>query len=211
MSEKLAPLSGVVFFVLGLLGALVLYPGDAPDFVDEPAKIAAFYTENGTDLLPSGLAYLLGGFFLMWFVGTLRAHLSLAEGGTGRLASIAFGGGVAATTLLWASASVEIVAALRVEENDAIDPGVASVYSDLSSILFGAAAPVGMAVLLGASAVAAFRFGALPKWLGGLGAVIAIGCLIPPISYFVIIVSFLWVAITGIVLYTKPAAVPTEP
>jgi len=210
MSEKLAPLSGVVFLVLGLLGAVVLYPGDAPDFVDEPAQIATFYKENGTDLLPSAICYLLGGFFLMWFVGTLRSHLSLAEGGTGRVASIAFGGGVAATSLLLASASTDLVAALRVEENDAIDPQVATVYWDLGSILFGAAAPIGMAVLLGASALAAFRFGALPKWLGGLGALIALGCLIPPISYFVIIVSFFWVGITGIVLYatsrqTQPA------
>jgi len=205
MAERLAPLSGVVFLVLGLLGALVLYPSDAPDFVDEPEAIASFYTDKGTDLLPSGLCYLLGGVFLIWFVGTLRSHLSLAEGGTGRLASIAFGGGIAATALLWASAATEVVAALRVEENGSIDPAAATVYSDLSSILFGAAAPMGMAVLLGASALAAFRFGALPKWLGGLAAVIAVGCLIPFISYFVIIISFFWVGVTGVVLYLKTA------
>lgn len=206
MAEKLAPLSGVVFLVISLIGALLLYPADAPDFVDRPEEIASFYGEHGSDLLPPGVSYLLGGFFLLWFVGTLRAHLSLAEGGAGRLASIAFGGGVAATSLLWAAAATDLVAALRVDENGEIDPEVATVYWDLGTILFGVAAPVGMAVLLGASAVAAFRFGALPIWLGGLGALIAVGCLIPPIAFIVIIVSFFWVAVTGIVLaFTKPA------
>ena len=206
MAEKLAPLSGVVFLVISLIGALLLYPADAPDFVDRPEEIASFYGEHGSDLLPPGVSYLLGGFFLLWFVGTLRAHLSLAEGGAGRLASIAFGGGVADTSLLWAAAATDLVAALRVDENGEIDPEVATVYWDLGTILFGVAAPVGMAVLLGASAVAAFRFGALPIWLGGLGALIAVGCLIPPIAFIVIIVSFFWVAVTGIVLaFTKPA------
>lgn len=206
--ERFAPLSGVVFWVLGMLGALVLYPSDAPDFVDEPAKIATFYMENGTDLLAPGVCYLVAGVFLMWFVGTLRAHISHAEGGVGPIAGIAFGGGVAAVVLLWASASPDMVAALRVDENKEIDPVLATAYWDLGSILFGLAAPYAMAVLLGASAIAAFRFGALPKWLGGLGGLIALACLIPPISFFVIIVSFVWVAVTGVVLFLdrEPAA-----
>lgn len=205
---RLAPLSGVVFLALGLLAALVLYPGDSPDFVDEPATIVAFYEENGTDLLAPGVCYLLSGVFLLWFVGTLRARVSLAEGGAGRVAGIAFGGGVAAAVLLWASASIDMLAALRVDEQDAIDPRLATAYWDLSTILFGLAAPYAMAVLLGASAIAAFRFGALPTWLGGLGALIALGCLVPPISFFVIIVSFFWVGVTGVVLYLEgePAA-----
>jgi len=139
--ERFAPLSGVVFWVLGMLGALVLYPSDAPDFVDEPAKIATFYMENGTDLLAPGVCYLVAGVFLMWFVGTLRAHISHAEGGVGRIAGIAFGGGVAAVVLLWASASPDMVAALRVDENKEIDPVLATAYWDLGSILFGLAAP----------------------------------------------------------------------
>ena len=210
--ERIAPLSGVVFLVLALLGALVLYPGDAPDFVDEPAKIAEFYTENDGDILSASVSYMLSGFFLLWFVGALRSHLRSAEGGTGRIAGTAFGGGVAAATLLWAAAAAEAVAALRVDENDAIDPQMAAVYSDLSAILFGAAAPLGMAVLLAASAVAGFRFGALPAWLAGIAAVLALGCLIPPISFIVIIVSFFWVGATGIVLYlsAKPPA-PAAP
>ena len=208
---RLAPLSGVAFLALGLLGAVVLYPGDAPDFVDEPAKIAAFYEKNGTDLLGSGVCYLLGGVFLMWFVGTLRAHLSHAEGGSGPVAGIAFGGGVAAVVLLWASASIEAVAVLRVDENDAIDPQLAAAYWDLNSILFGLAAPYAMAVLLGASAIAAFRFGALPTWLGGLGALIALACLVPPIAFFVIIISFFWVAVTGVVLFLQGEPAAAEP
>lgn len=198
---RFAPLSGVAFVVLGLLGAVVLYPSDAPDFVDDPEKIAAFYEENGTDLLGPGVLYLLSGLLLLWFVGTLRARLSEAEGGTGRVAGIAFAGGVAAVVLMWASAAVEMVAALRVDEQDRIDPQLAAAYWDLSSVFFGLAAPYGMAALLGASAIAAFRFGALPVWLGALGALIAVGCLIPPISFYVIIVSFFWVGATGVVLF----------
>lgn len=200
-AQRFAPLSGVVFFVLALISALVLYPSGAPDFAGDPAEIAAFYTENESDLLPAGIVYLVSGVFLMWFVGTLRTHLREAEGGTGRIAGIAFGGGVAAATLLWAGSAIDMLGALRVGEQDAIDPQVATVYWDLSTGLFGLAAPYGMAVLLGASAVAALRFGALPSWLAWTAVLIAVACVVAPIAFAAIIVSFLWVAITGVVLY----------
>jgi hypothetical protein len=89
---------------------------------------------------------------------------------------------------------------------------MAAVYSDLSSILFGAAAPFGMAVLLAASAVAGFRFRALPAWLAAIAAILALGCVIPLISFMVIIMSFFWVGATGVVLYlaARPAA-PAAP
>lgn len=205
-AERFAPLTGVAVLVLALVGALVLYPSDAPEFMDEPAAIASFYTENGTDVLPALVCYLLASTLLVWFAGSLRSHLRLAEGGTGRLATIAFGGGVAAATLLLASASVESAAALRVDEQGAIDVPTATVYSDLSALLFGLAAPYGMAVLLGASALAAFRFRALPVWLGALGALVAIVCLIPPISFVGIIISFFWVGATGVVLFMGAGA-----
>jgi hypothetical protein len=212
-ADRVAPLSGVVFLVVALLGALVLYPSDAPDFVDDPAKIAAFYNENDGDILMATVAYMLSSFFLLWFVGTLRSHIRSGEGASGRLAGIAFGGGVTAATLLLAAAGTEAVAALRVDEQDAIDPQMAAVYSDLSSILFGAAAPFGMAVLLAASAVAGFRFRVLPAWLAGIAAVLALGCIIPPISFMVLIVSFFWIGATGVVLYVsaKPPAPPAAP
>jgi len=66
-------------------------------------------------------------------------------------------------------------------------------------------------LLLGASAIAAFRFGALPTWLGGLGALIALACLVPPISFFVIIISFFWVAVTGVVLFLQGEPAAAEP
>lgn len=201
--ERFAPLTGIVFIVLGLIANLVIYPGSAPDFVDKPEKIAAFYQDESTAVLTTDMLNLISGFFLLWFLGCLRSVLRRAEGGEGRVSAIAFAGGTAAVALLFAAASVDSVAALRVEEADRIDPAVATALWDISSILFGAAATMALGVLLVATAVVILRTRALPVWLGWVSLVIGIGLAIPPISFFVFFAFLVWVLITSVVLYLE--------
>lgn len=209
--ERLAPLTGIVFLVLGLVANLVIYPGSAPDFVDEPSKIVAFYEDDTSAIMTTDVINLISAFFLLWFLGSLRSALRRAEGGDGRVSAIAFAGGTAGVALLLASASADLVAALRADDQDRIDPAVATALWDLSSILFGAASLMAFAVLLVATAVVTLRTRALPVWLGWGSLVIGIGLAIPPISFFVFFAFLLWVLVTSIVLYlagakTRPSA-----
>lgn len=207
--ERLAPLTGVVFIVLGLVANLVIYPGSAPDFVDEPAKIVAFYEDDPSAIMATGMLNLIGSFFLLWFLGSLRSVLRRAETAEGRVSAIAFAGGTAGVALLLAAASVDLVAALRVDEQDQIDPAVATALWDISLILFGAAATMAFAVLLVATGVVILRTRTLPVWLGWVSLVIGIGLAIPPISFFVFFGFLAWVLITSVVLYL--AAEKTQP
>ena len=198
--ERFAPATGLVFLVLGGIGNVALFPSGAPDFVDEPAKIAAFYEKEQSAILTTDLLNLISAPFLLWFIGSLRSVLRRAEGAEGRVSGIAFAGGTAGVALLMAAAAVDSVAALRVEEQGEIDTVLATALWDISNILFGAAAMMGLAVLLVATAVVALRHDALPKWLGALSLLIGIGLAVPPIAFFVFFAFLVWVLVTSIVL-----------
>lgn len=200
--RPLAALFGVGFFVLGIAGTLAT-PSE-PSFVDEPAKIAQYYADEGGGLLAATSMYLLGGAVLLAFAGYLRAVSRRVEGGDGRLAAMGFGGAVAGASMLILAASTDAVAALRVEEQGAIDPQVATVLWDLSLMFFGLAAPMAFAVLVLATATLALRNALLPKWYGAISIVLGVALLVPPINYIAVIVFTFWVLLTGLMLYLRP-------
>ena len=200
--ERLAPLTGVAFLLL-LVAGLLVGGTDTPDFVGPPEEIAQYYEEDEGKILAGGVLTNLAAFAFLWFLGSLRSALARAEGGNGRLSAVAFAGGVAGATLLIASNAVMMLAALRVQEQDRIDPQVATVYYDLNTAFFGMAAPTAFAVLMAATALVAIRTGALPVALGWLAALMALGFLIAPIAWIVMLALVIWVAITGIVLYSR--------
>jgi hypothetical protein len=205
--ERLAPLAGVLFFALALIGTVII--GDTPEFVDEPAEIASHYEENESEVLTANTMYLLGTVALLWFLGSLRSVLRRAEPLEGRLSAIALAGGTAGAALLFAAAATDMAGALRVMERDEIDAQTASVYYDLSSVLFGLAAPMAFAVLLLATAVATLRHGALPVWHAWISIALAIAMLVPPVGYIAMIVFIFWVLVTSILLYVGRPGVTT--
>jgi hypothetical protein len=82
------------------------------------------------------------------------------------------------------------------------------VFFDLTSILFGAAAPAAFAAKLLATAVASLRYRALlPAWLAVVTIVLAIVNVIPPISWVGMLISLLWIAIVSGLLYAQRATV----
>lgn len=200
--RPLAALFGVGFFALGIVGTLAT--PSAPGFVDEPAQIVKYYTDNGGSLLAANTMYLLAGAVLLAFAGALYGASRRAEGGDGRIARMGFGGAVAGAGMVLASASTDSVAALRVEEQDKVDPQVATVLWDLSSILYGLAAPMAFAVLVLATATLALRNVLLPKWFGAISIVLGVALLIPPISFIAVIVFNFWVLLTSLMLFLRP-------
>ena len=199
--ERLAPLTGVAFAVLAILGNLI--QGSPPDFVDDPQKIVDFYTDNPDAILLGMNLALVSLVFLVWFLSSLRRALLAAEGGDGRLAAVAFGGGLLVTAMLLAGFALNALGALRADEDGTIAAEVAVVLQDGSSILQGLAATMAMVVLLAATAVVTLRFRALPAWLGWASLVLAVIGLIGPISWVLLLLFPLWVLATSIVLYQR--------
>lgn len=205
-TRLLAAVSGAGLCLLGVAATLA-YPA-APEFVDEPTKVAAFYGDNSGALLGANSMYLLGGALMIVFAAALRSFLTQAERGGGALSATAFGGIVAGAALALAGTALDTAAALRVDARGTIAPDIAAVLADAQNVLFGMAAPMAFGVAVLATAALAFRTSVLPSWLAVLSAVLGIALLVPPINYVAAIVFTFWSLVTGLVLYLQSRGEP---
>lgn len=212
--ERFAPLTGVVFVALAVAGVLISISGSPSDFPGAVDEIVEYYTDNTTSIMVGGWLGLLSGIFLIWFGGSVRTRLR--DGGQDRLGAIAFGGAIAAATVGFLIDTANVMAAMRADEDDGIAPETATALYDLGNGLVGGGLPMAIAVFVGAVALAAFRSTVLPTWLGILGAVIVLGLVLPWVAWIFTGVSFLFVLIVSIALFTtqdraSAAATPPPP
>ena len=157
---RFAPLAGLL--AVALLIVSVIFGSDSIDADDSTAKVIAFWTVNQDDQRLGAIFGALSLVPLVWFLGSLRSTLRRAEGGTGRLSAITFGGGL----VLVAFAAVD--SALQFAVADSVGDVPANVTQTLSVLYsnfwFGFA--VGMALIMLAAALVILRTGVLPAWLG---------------------------------------------
>lgn len=206
--ERLAPLTGVVFVALLVAGTLVI---NNYDFLPPGDELKSFYESNSVRARTGYYLILLSAVLLLWFVGSLRSRLRSAEGGTGRLSAVAFGGGVAATAGMLVGNAAGLAAAVRGGADGGISVEAATALYDFTAVLMGNTVPMGYAVLLGATAVVSFRTGVFAGWLNWVTAVVAIGLLIPEVNFVSAGAAVLWVAVVSVLLYTSSNRAPAEP
>jgi hypothetical protein len=194
--ERYAPLTGVLAVVLWVVGFLILSPGMVAQDA-APEQVLAHYQRNSGMVLAGGLIFALGALSFIWFLGSLRVSLHSAEGGMGRIASIAFGGGLAmAVSALFLPASSMTIAlaagTIPATSADALHrlPGV---------FFFGA--EMFAAVLAGATGLVALRTAVLPRWLAWVSLVLAVVLLIPPIGWVGALLGIpVWVVLVSVLL-----------
>jgi hypothetical protein len=183
-SERYGAASGIAFAVLAV-ATVLLVPQSPPAADDSLRQIQGYFGEHRDGLLMAGYLTGLAIAFALWFTGSLRSHLMRAEGGTGRMASVAFGGGLVAGTVALIGTAVTSAAALNVAQSSV--PGSQAVMSalfDLGNMAFSLAwFPI--AVLVGATAVASYRTGALPGWHARISGVLSIAFVVAAASAFV--------------------------
>ena len=206
--ERYAPLTGVLFVVFTVAGILIGMSDSPDDFPGEVADIVEYYNDDPGKIMIGSWLGLLGGFFLIWFGGSIREHLRAA--GQERLGTVAFGGAVAAAAVGLLIDTANLAAAFRADEDDAIDPATATALYDFANSMIGGGLPIAIAVLVGATGIAALRSGALPRWLGYVSLVIVLGLLTFYIAWMMTAVALLWALIVSIVLFRAqtPAAAP---
>jgi hypothetical protein len=207
--ERLAPLSGVLVVVLTVAALIII--GEQPDFVDEPDAVAEFYADDPGKLLGGFYVDALASLLVIWFAGSVRSALRVAEGGDGRLSAVSFGGGVAAAVLFLAYDAVNLAAAFRADEDGAIDPAVAASLNDVSGLMLAGGA-MASAVFIGAAALVALRRRAvLPAWFAWISIPLAI-LLVSPFGYIGLFGLLPWILIASIVLYIgQRRAAPAAP
>lgn len=199
--------AGIVFTILFLVvGSL---PPERPELATaSPDAITSYYLEHG-----SAFGFYLFGLsiailFLIWFLGGLRATLAAIEGFPNPLASVAFGSGILAVALFFGEIALGSV--LLFQDVKELEPDV---LTTLFSVRVGAdallaASSFPRALLIAATSLVIVRSGALSRWLGWFGAVVAALSIFGGFSYVMqdaapwalSMMGFaLWVLVTSII------------
>jgi len=204
--QRFGAASGIVYVVLGIVAGSIKDAGEASTPPAQAfAQAAADHTTSTIGSSLTLLAFLAFLCFLSYLYGVLRR----AEGEYGWLAAAAFGGGVMSEAIKLASGAPIFAAIHRASAG--LEPQIAQTLQDINDASFFLSF-FPLAVLLGAAAIVAIRYGALPRWLGWMAAVLAVALLggaIVGAFYWVeeaglpFMLFLLWVLVTSIVLVRR--------
>jgi hypothetical protein len=203
--ERWATLSGVLAVPFWIVSVILM---STKAEGDKGPEILTSYQQHSDGILAGGLLWSIGTVLFIWFLGSLRSRYLASEGGDGRLAALAYGGGIAASVLAMLIPSADAVGALNKDDIDASGAAVLHHFSDA----FFVATEYTLPVFFFASAILALRFGALPKWLGWFSVLIGIVLLIGPIGWAALIFATpIWILVVSVWLYRQtPAGAPTR-
>jgi hypothetical protein len=202
--ERFAPLTGIVAVVLWILGVIIEASTDYSE-KDTPEEILAVLQEDANTLIAAGVAFAFGIVFFIWFLGSLRAALYEAEGGVGRLSSIAYGSGMLAAICLLLQVAPTVQGA--VDEDDLSADAAQSLQSMGEAFFFGA--ELTLLAMFVAVGLLILRSRVLPVWLGWVSLAIALLLAIIPIGWAGVVWAFpLWVLVTSFLLYLRARAAP---
>ncbi len=168
--ERIGAASGIGAIVTG--AAALLFERGPLSASDPVGKIVAYYTDNEAALRVQALLFVVGAGFFLWFLGSLRSFLSQAEGGSGRLSTVAMGAGVASTVVTLAALAFQL--GLASAGQAAGQPALVGTMDALFVI-----ANLPLAVMLLAVGVLALRTAVFPAWLGWLSLLAAVAQLVP--------------------------------
>ncbi len=202
---RLAPLTGLGFVVLLAAGIITI---DFYEFMPAADSAKAFFEANATRTSVGAYLVLLSTVPLLWFVGSLRSALRTAEGGSGRLSAVAFGGGVAGAAAVMAAMSATLTVSERSRIKGAVPADYAITLQDFSGNLFGGMAAFALGVMIAATAVVAYRTGLLPRWSVWASWIIVVGSF-SPLAYVFIGASVIWIGAMSVELYSRSQTPPT--
>jgi hypothetical protein len=206
--EWLAPLTGVAFIVLAIVGFAI---GGEPPSADDPVEeIVQHYADNeGSVMISAGLGTIAAA-FLIFFFGYVRKVLHAAEGEGGVLSLVAFAGAVVLGVGVAIDATIYFALAETAED---IEPSAVQALQALWDNDFFPLG-LGLQLMLFATGLSVLRHGALPKWLGWVAIVLAV-LAVTPAGFVAFLGAAIWILIISIMLTMRarsgerPPAQPT--
>jgi hypothetical protein len=208
--QRHAPLSGIVFVVLLILGFGV-FGGDTPDLDDSGSKIASYYSDHQGSQITAIVLVALASLFLAIFVASLREYLR-RPGASDFWPTVALVGGTVAVAGFLVAVGVHLALVDGGDKDISPDAMVALNAID-SDDFFAFATPLGI-MLLGAAG-ATFRDGAeLPKWMAW-AAIVLFVVFFTPAGFAAFGLTGIWIIIASILMYQRAgataAAAPAAP
>lgn len=206
--HRYAPLSGVAFVVLFVVGS-ALWALEQPAIGADPGEIVDFYRDTSTRILIGGSLSLVSIALLAWFGSILRDALTEAESdhATG-LPLTAFGGILLVCAVGLGAETINMVGAVRAEDDGGLGLGAAQTYLDVSSALGYWAAGAALAVVAASTALVAIRTGRIvPRWLAWATLVLAVALMTPvlttPTGKYAFSLPLLLLAVISISIYRE--------
>ncbi len=202
--SRWAPLGGVAFVILFVIGTILLFNG-APTGDDPPAKFREWFSDSGhRDQINTGWILIgLGVFFLLWFIAALRRAVRSIDT-DGFLTSIVGIGGTLYAAL--ALTAVALNQAIRTMNDDTFQhrvyPELIHAADDAGWVIHASGA-VGMGAMIIAASAAFMSRGVWPRWAGWVGVIVGILSL-GSIAFFPQFLWLLWVLIVSVVLFLRP-------
>ena len=207
--EQLGAAAGIVFVVAQVAANNLMEQvgGNEPPFYAEAPEIMDFFmTRDGRLFRLGDYLMTLSVIPFVWWLSVLWARLRRAEGKAGWLSVAALGSGLVSATQL-VNGGRWTLAMGRIEEG--LNPELARTLFDMGNLNF-ANIWVSLAGILIAASILSIQTGALPKWLGWAGLVVALGLIIArafwersgvvftPYAFF-----WLWMIVTSVVLIRR--------
>jgi hypothetical protein len=199
MIKKLAPLTGVAFFVLLLVSALI--SNNSLKGSSSGVKVLDYYEAHRNSTRISGLLTVIAVFVGVIFYGLLRDHLRRHEESRG-LTATAFGGVVLFAASGGLSAGIDWA---LTESPSHTSPAAAQALNLVSMDMTYGLMLAGLAILFFAFGLAIVRGKLLPAWLGWVAFPLALVALIPPIGFIAFIGAGVWTLFVSIVMWLRLA------
>jgi hypothetical protein len=203
-SDWLAPLTGVAFFVILIVGfAISGEPKSADDPVEE---IVEFWVDNKDSVMIGSILAAIAGTFLIFFGAYLRKVLRAAGGEGETLSLVSFVGLVLVALGIAIDATISFALA---EAADDIDPTAVQALQALWDNDF---IPIALGVLafIWATAISVIRTGVLPKWLGWVLIPFGIAG-VTPIGFVSAAAAAIWILGVSILLTLRARSGPSAP
>jgi hypothetical protein len=206
-SPRFAPLTGIVFVVLLVIGFGVL-GGDTPDSDEGAPTIISYYNDHQGREIAAGIVVVLAVVFLALFVVALRDYLRGDGGGVGGFwSNVLLVGGAASVAGFFGAVGVH--AALIDGADQHIAPAAMVALNSLDNWDFFAFVTPLAIMMLGATGAILKGGAALPKWLGWAALVLFIGYFAGPFGFLAFMLTGVWIIITGIVMYQRSSVAAT--
>ena len=209
--ERSAPLTGILSVACTVVGTLMIL--GQPQDKDSNASIVAYFAVHSHRVkgVAGFFVFLAGIMLLLAFLTVLRERLLEREGGTGRLSTLTFGAGIAATSLWMVSMLLgnATMFASTSTSHFHVDPNTYRMLGDTAYFAWIAALAVGAVVVWATSAVA-LRTSVLPRWFGFVGLVAGVSMLFG-LYFFPFFAWWLWVVVTSILLVARRGQVAVAP
>ena len=207
--ERLSAFAGLLAVVLWAVSVAITggdhigLPGGLPE--EGADETLAYFRENESSMVAASALFMVGSLLFLWFVGTLRTRLVVAENGVGTFAAIAFAGGVATAVFALGMPTGGLVASLNADEIAA--PTAEALNALETAFLLGA--ELSAIVLLVGASVVSLRNRAFPRWWAVVSILLAVWLLVLPIGWAGLLVGLpVWTVVTSVLLLRGAAVAP---